>query len=373
MPVPSLGGDPAGSIAAPPLPAGAPTAITPALARERPLQVVHGGAAAGVPRVAIVIPVHNNEDFLALSLDSVLAQTLTDWQCIVIDDGSTDTTADVARRYLRDPRFSLILQANAGSPAARNAGLANVAAGTPYVAFLDGDDIWLPDALQTLVERLDRDERAVGVYGVAEYMDPLGQPLRPGEHSARQRDRRRVRGVDLASVPPAEGTTTFAQMVVSGPIWPSAVAVHRRAVVDAVGRFDESLRLQQDWDLYLRTSRRGDYLFLDQQVAWYRQHGTNVTHRTVERVYFQDRVRHKTWASPDNSSAQRRVAARAWRALQHRRVLTAARSTVSQARAGHPRDAGRSLVGLVVLGAQLLSPGPPTPSRRLVRLTDRAI
>lgn len=323
------------------------------------------------PAVAVVMAVHNNEPYVAAALDSVLAQTHTAWACTVVDDASTDDTAEVVKRYLDHPRITLRRRAErGGSAAARNTGLASLPEGCELIAFLDGDDLWLPDALAVLVEALSSRPDVVGVYGLAEYIDAAGEPLRPGEHPRRQRDRRRVAGLDLADVAPDEDAT-FASMVISGPIWPSGVALHRREVVERAGGFDPRLRLQQDWDLYLRMSRHGNFGVVDRQVAWYRQHTTNVTHRTVDRVFHQDAVRRKTWVSPENTLEQRQVAARAWRALQHRRVLASGLRALATLRVGSPRAAATALVATIVLTLQLLAPGPPAPSRRLLHLTGR--
>jgi hypothetical protein len=109
--------------------------------------------------VSVIIPAHNSANSLALSVDSALCQTVPPHEIIVINDGSTDGTADVARRY--GDRIVFLEQENAGQGAARNAGLA-VASGE-YIAFLDADDYWQPEFLERCVDFLESHSEAVAV------------------------------------------------------------------------------------------------------------------------------------------------------------------------------------------------------------------
>jgi glycosyltransferase involved in cell wall biosynthesis len=330
------------------------------------------GETGSVARVGVVMAAYQNEAFIAESLDSLLGQTWTDWECVVVDDGSTDGTVEAVRPYLSDPRIRLVAQANAGSGAARNRGMRELSPEVTHVTFLDSDDVWLPDALAVLAARLADRPDAVGAYGLAEYSDRDGAPVALGEHPARQRDRRIRRGIRFTDVP-VDADTTFEVLLVSGPIWPTAIALLRRDVLRDVGGFDPALRLQQDWELYLRMSRRGPFVPVDRQIAWYRQHGGNVTHRVVQRVTYQDAVRLKTWAAPANTPAQRREAVRVWRALAVRRVAHALTRVGAAVASGSPVAAGRALVGAAMLATDVLRPNPPAPDPRRVERTARTI
>lgn len=127
------------------------------------------------PQVSVVIPVYNREAYVGAAIESVLAQTFADFEVLVIDDGSTDRSLEVARGY-RDPRVRLVRHArNQGLPRTRNAGIDG--ARGAYVAFLDSDDVALPSRLAKQVAFLDghRDHAAVGAW--VDWMDASGRPL----------------------------------------------------------------------------------------------------------------------------------------------------------------------------------------------------
>lgn len=121
-----------------------------------------GKSQAGVHcvRVSVVVPLFNKAAYIGRALGSIAEQTLSDFEVIVVDDGSTDGGDNVAAHY-PDARFRLIRQPNAGPGAARNRGAAEARA--PYVAFLDADDAWLPDFLETGVRILDEQPAAASV------------------------------------------------------------------------------------------------------------------------------------------------------------------------------------------------------------------
>lgn len=107
------------------------------------------------PRVAVIVPAYGVAHLVGEALDSVLAQSLTDWECVVIDDGAPDDVAGAVAPYLADPRIRFLATANGGVSAARNAAIAATTA--PYIALLDGDDRFRPDYLARTVARLDSD------------------------------------------------------------------------------------------------------------------------------------------------------------------------------------------------------------------------
>jgi glycosyltransferase involved in cell wall biosynthesis len=133
-----------------------------------------------VRRVAVVIPAHNGERYLGEAVESALSQTLAPASVIVVDDGSEDATPEVVRRFR--PRVDYIRQHRSGAASARNRGVAMTTG--DLVAFLDADDVWLPDKLQRQMEALPHDESAAMVFGsVVQFASPdLDEPSRAALH-----------------------------------------------------------------------------------------------------------------------------------------------------------------------------------------------
>lgn len=105
--------------------------------------------------ISVIIPLYNKGKYIARALGSVFAQTYQDFEVIVVDDGSTDDGPDIVRKY-DDPRLQLIQQANTGPGSARNRGIKETT--TPYLAFLDADDEWLPGFLESYLEKIELDQ-----------------------------------------------------------------------------------------------------------------------------------------------------------------------------------------------------------------------
>src|SRR5690606_32543455 len=128
-------------------------------------------------RVDVVMPAHNTARFIAAAVEGVRAQTFEDWRLLVVDDASTDEMcATVRQAAAGDARVeTLKLGANGGAAAARNTGFEATQA--PFVAFLDSDDIWRPNALALLTQTLIEAPDAPAAHGLAERMDEDGQPV----------------------------------------------------------------------------------------------------------------------------------------------------------------------------------------------------
>ena len=113
------------------------------------------------PFISIVIPLYNKEKFIARTLESVLAQTFKNFEVLIVNDGSTDSSVEVAKKYI-DDRFRIINQKNSGVSAARNKGIKLARA--KYIAFLDADDTWEPNFLSE-IQRLIKKYPQAGLYG----------------------------------------------------------------------------------------------------------------------------------------------------------------------------------------------------------------
>src|SRR5215467_14924975 len=125
------------------------------------------GDCSGTPRISIVIPTYNSEDYLAQTLDSVLVQTCSDWELVIYDDGSRDGTVAVADCYSAYDRRIRVLQGrNGGVAAARNQGFAATNPVSEFVIFFDHDDLWEPDTLETLSGILCRHPEYISAHSV---------------------------------------------------------------------------------------------------------------------------------------------------------------------------------------------------------------
>lgn len=184
------------------------------------------------PEVSVIIPTYNRGWILKEAIDSVLAQDFTDFELIVVDDGSTDDTKKILDDYNRD--LVVIRQSNKGVSAARNRGI-NAAAGR-LLAFLDSDDLWLPGKLATQVAFFDANPSAV-INQTEEIWIRNGVRVNP-----------KVRHHKFTGM-------IFERSLALCLVSPSAVMV-KRSLFDEVGLFDEDLPACEDYDLWLRISWR---------------------------------------------------------------------------------------------------------------------
>jgi glycosyltransferase involved in cell wall biosynthesis len=220
------------------------------------------------PSVSVIVATYNYGRFLAGALESVLAQTFADFEVIVINDGSTDDTAEVMVPFLSDPRVRYYRTNHLGQPAAKNVGIRFARA--PLVAFLDADDLWLPRKLEKQVARFRADPTLGVVYSRRLLIDEDGQELEYGQPALH-------RGGVLEEI----FQTNFVCF---------SSAVVRRAVFDDVGSFDEDLALAIDYDLWLRVAMAYRFDYVDDVLVKYRTGHTNLSCRLEERLATVDRI-----------------------------------------------------------------------------------
>lgn len=139
-----------------------------------------------MPKISIIVPVYNVESYLHQCLDSVMAQTFSDFELILIDDGSPDNCGTICDEYAaRDSRIRVIHQENAGQGKARNVGM-DQAVGK-YLIFLDSDDYWLPTTLETLYAEAERNQTQVLAFGANRFQIGKGAPLKKYTHALQDR------------------------------------------------------------------------------------------------------------------------------------------------------------------------------------------
>jgi glycosyltransferase involved in cell wall biosynthesis len=196
-----------------------------------------------VPAFTIVIPAYNAQATLQSCVSSALGQTESDLEIVIVDDGSTDRTGEVARGFT-DPRVSVITQPNGGLPAARNAGVRRARAET--VCFLDADDLLLPHYLQTMSAIFSANPDGDFVYCDAYTFD---------DRTRRVRKRTTTYYVGRPSPAPITADGMLGELIRRNFIV-IPVTVRRR-VIEAAGLFDESMTAAEDWDMWLRLSAAG--------------------------------------------------------------------------------------------------------------------
>jgi glycosyltransferase involved in cell wall biosynthesis len=203
------------------------------------------------PKVSIILPTFNRAQTLKRSIDSVYAQTFSDFELIIVDDGSTDETNDILELYRADQRFRTCFQPRGGCASARNLGLSLARA--PYIAFQDSDDEWLPEKLEKSIALLERAGPEVGViYSDMLYVLPdlttvyySSPEIERGRLIDEKRLDYQVAGVGIVS------------------------ALIKRECFDRAGTFDDLMRRYCDLDLFIRISDHFDFVHCHEPLMKY--------------------------------------------------------------------------------------------------------
>ncbi len=290
-------------------------------------------------KVSIITPAYNAAAYLAETLRSVQAQTMTDWELVVVNDGSTDDTAAIAQEFAAaDARIRVLSRTNGGVAAARNTGISAISADAPYVAFIDSDDVWQPDALEVLRTALESAPGATAVSGLTTCMDQQGRPTRIGQLEAHQRSRRGVKNGRLVDWPDG-APITFAVLAFWNYIITPGQVLIRRSALDAAGLFDTKVIPAEDYDMWLRLAQRGDIAVVDRVVIAWRSHSANASSQTRRMALATLAVRRKHMRSREFPPETRRVAAQGCRYDSLVKLSFAAASLLR----GRVEEAGREL------------------------------
>ncbi|MEO8657508.1 MAG: glycosyltransferase [Bryobacteraceae bacterium] len=285
------------------------------------------------PLVSVIIPTYNRATTVISAIDSVLAQTYTNLDVIVIDDGSTDGTESLLeQRY--SSRIRVIVQANAGPAAARNRGIDQ--AEGELIAFLDSDDSWLPTKLERQVELLNRagsdvacclcnckviypDGTTSTTFDIAKAMPscPSGLWLNPSE------------------------------VLLTRFIMFSQAALVRRDVLRRIGSFDESLRFGEDYELPLRISLEGPWVILRDELVIY--------HASSPGSWAQKALREEVRLRRDLVQIRQQIFERIISKSLGRGLRRLARLELSRAKRDlvHTQLIGKTTIGAAVLGRSL--------------------
>jgi glycosyltransferase involved in cell wall biosynthesis len=210
--------------------------------------------------VSVIMPARNAERYIAEAIASVVAQSFGDWELIAIDDGSSDRTWQILQGQ-SDARIVSVRTAPSGVSAARNTGL-GVSSGE-FVAFLDADDVFLPNGLAEMVGHLERQADAGCLVSDGYYSDECLRPImRISRHRPRQRD----------------GEILEALILSPSLIGCSAVTLTRRSLLRRYGiGFDTSLGIGEDWDFFIQVARNARFAYVDALTCKYRIHDENTS------------------------------------------------------------------------------------------------
>ncbi|MEL6494481.1 MAG: glycosyltransferase family A protein [Cyanobacteria bacterium J06623_7] len=229
-----------------------------------------------MPRVSVIIAAYNLMAYLPATITNVFAQTFTDFELIVVDDGSSDNTSEWVSQ-LTDPRVKLITQENQGLAGASNTGVSQ--AQGEYITFLDADDLWEPSKLEQQVQVLDNHPEVGIVYTWVTYMNDGGA-----------------------------STGRIVKTEAEGFIWPDLIEVNqiecgsvvmiRRSCFTEVGLFDTNLKsFVQDWDMWLRLALKYQFKAIRQPLVYYRQRASSGSRNLVEMERSFNLVLHKARAT----------------------------------------------------------------------------
>jgi glycosyltransferase involved in cell wall biosynthesis len=215
-----------------------------------------------LPRVSVVMANYNYARFIRGAIESVLAQTMTDFELIVVDDGSTDDSREVIESYLVEPRVRFRPVEHVGQAAAKNAGI-EWARG-PLIAFVDADDLWHPEKLARQVALFDADPSLGVVYTRRRLIDENGR-----EQPYRQ--------------PPLYRGDVMAEMFRDNFVCFSSSLV-RRLVIEHLGAFDSGWDLAVDYEFWLRVAAHYRFDYADETLVTYRCGHGNLSRRVGERL-----------------------------------------------------------------------------------------
>jgi glycosyltransferase involved in cell wall biosynthesis len=207
------------------------------------------------PYVSIVIPAYKHALFIGEAIKSVLDQSFTGWELLIINDGSPDDTKSVVQPFLEDPRIQYIEQENKGQAATRNHGIA-MARGE-YIQLLDDDDLIAPDALQWKLDYLAANPNVSCIVGGVQYIDETGNYL--------------------GGLQGLQGQVTFRRLFKSSAFASPGQALFRRSCFKDVGLFDADLPGVDDTDFMFRLARSHRIVALQRLALFYRWHGMNAS------------------------------------------------------------------------------------------------
>lgn len=225
-------------------------------------------------KVSVIMPTYRgaSRGFLSDAIESVLQQTYTNFELLIVDDGSTDQTRDLCKKYLCDSRVTYIYQKNSGVSKARNSGIQRATG--KYVCFLDDDDMWVKDKLEKQINFIDAlcDPKLGLCYTALEIIDVTGKktgviqshPVH-GVHSVHSMHKNSAQ------------KNIFKKLLCKNLVDCTSSVLIPRHIFQDVGFFNEALSYAEDYDLWLRIAKKYHVYSLDEPLALYRDHGDKLS------------------------------------------------------------------------------------------------
>ncbi|MBE8991538.1 glycosyltransferase family 2 protein [Nostoc sp. LEGE 12450] len=201
------------------------------------------------PQISVIIPAYNAERTILETIASAQQQTFSDFELIVINDGSTDGTLELLNS-VEDPRLKIFSYSNGGLPVARNRGISQ--ASGEFITFLDADDLWTPDKLEAQVAALQQHPEAGLAYSWTYFMDDKGESFH------------------TSNTVTFEGNV-YSNLLLGNFLESGSNPLIRRQAIDTVGEFDSTLKYCEDWEYWLRLAARWPFVVVPKQQIFYRQ------------------------------------------------------------------------------------------------------
>ncbi len=211
--------------------------------------------------ISVIIPVFNGQNTIKKTIESVLNQTWKDYELIIINDGSTDSTEEIISS-ISDSRIKVFNYPNAGPAVTRNRGIA-IASGK-YISFIDADDLWTPDKLEKQLQKLEENPQAKIAYSWTDYIDEFDNFLYPGSHIT------------------ANGNV-YKQLLLNNFLENGSNPLIDRQVLIEAGGFDESLFAAEDLDLWFKLAIKYEFVAVPYPQILYRV-STNSLSSNFERM-----------------------------------------------------------------------------------------
>ncbi|OUL33342.1 glycosyl transferase family A [Nostoc sp. T09] len=208
-----------------------------------------------MPTISIIIPAYNAEQTILETINSVQQQTFSDFEIIVINDGSTDRTLEILDT-IADSRLKIFSYNNGGLPVARNRGIAHATG--EFIAFLDADDLWTPDKLELQLAALQQHPEAGVVYSWTLFMDEQGKSFHPDK-------------------PIFFSGNVYGNLLVKNFLASGSNPLIRKQAVDSVGEFYPPAGGSADWDYWLRLAARWHFVVVPKPQIFYRQSSSSMS------------------------------------------------------------------------------------------------